>query len=108
VWQKVKVIDINLKELATIMSVNLPISVEEATYVLNRILQNPFNLDVEINARQYLKDKLNETQNQLEIYGNLLLEDRDKYMNKIKFYQGERSAYENMLKYYDNKPNEGE
>ena len=105
-WTKIEVIDINLKELATIMAVNLPISAEDATYVLNKILQNPFDLDIEINTRQYLKDKLNETQSQLEIYGNLLLEDRNKYMNKIKFYQGERSAYEKVLKYYDKKLND--
>jgi predicted transcriptional regulator len=102
------VININLKELATIMAVNLPISTEDAMYVLNKILQNPFDLDVEINTRKYLKEKLDQTQNQLEIYGNLLSEDRNKYMNKIKFYQGERSAYEKILNYYDSKLNEGE
>lgn len=95
-----------LKELAEIMAINLPISTEKATYVLSKILQNPFELDFEVNTRKYLEYKLNETQSQLEIYGSLLLEDRERYMNKIKFYQGERSAYEKILKYHDNKLNE--
>jgi hypothetical protein len=96
------------KELAQTMAYNLPISEDDAVYILNRILMNPFDLDYEINAKKHFENQLEKTQNILESYGRSINEDRDKYMNKIKFYQGERSAYEKILNYYDNKLNEGE
>jgi cob(I)alamin adenosyltransferase len=48
---------------------------------------------------EYIQDELLTTQAKLETYGGMIVNNREVYMNKIKFLQGERSAYNKIIEH---------